>query len=368
MKLGKFRRILSRGTLLILGNVVVLVLLLVVVEGSASWLVLLREFARTSDVAERLHTRHDAELGWVSLPNVRRPEMYGRGKQLTTNSRGFRGQTEFAQAVPAGKIRAICSGDSFTLGYGVSDDETWCQLLTKHDPRLETVNMGQGGYGVDQAYLWFRRDARDLQHQIHIFAFITDDFHRMTRPYFLGYPKPLLTVRNGRIEIANAPVPAHSYAGWFTRHSSAIRSLRFVTISESALGRLRPKRPAHSGNTTTLEKTRTVLPLLFADLKRRNDEQKSRLVLVYLPTTYDLNAQAPRRWAAFLQEQANALHITFIDLFEDFRKLPRNELDSLFLQKHDIQFEAASGHLNRAGNELVASLIYQKLASEGFFE
>ena len=60
------------------------------------------------------------------------------------------------------------------------------------DPRLETLNMGQGGYGVDQAYLWYKRDAAKFEHQVHLLAFITDDFVRMQSDRFRGYGKPVI--------------------------------------------------------------------------------------------------------------------------------------------------------------------------------
>src|SRR5262245_50953978 len=35
---------------------------------------------------ERLHTRHDSELGWVSRPKVFAPDLYGPGVYLRTNA------------------------------------------------------------------------------------------------------------------------------------------------------------------------------------------------------------------------------------------------------------------------------------------
>ena len=67
--------------------------------------------------------------------------------------------------------KKISSGDSFTLGYGVNNEETWPTAFSKLDERFETINMGQGGYGVDQSYLWYKRDGLEFDHQIHLFAF-----------------------------------------------------------------------------------------------------------------------------------------------------------------------------------------------------
>ncbi|MBZ0270081.1 hypothetical protein K8I85_18165, partial [bacterium] len=105
-------------------------------------------------VAERRHTRYDPELGWANRPSVRIDDLYGPGRSLTTNAQGFRAPCEYAERIPDGTIRLLCSGDSFTLGWGVDDADTWPAQLERLDERVETINLGQGGYGIDQAYLW----------------------------------------------------------------------------------------------------------------------------------------------------------------------------------------------------------------------
>jgi hypothetical protein len=135
----------SAYLLLIAGNIVVFGLILVVVEGFASYMLAVRDIMTAYPLAERRHTKYDPELGWVNEASVHIPDMYGPGIYLRTNSEGFRNNHDFDTAVPNGKYRIVCSGDSFTLGYGVDNDHTWCHRLTALDPRLETVNMGQGG-------------------------------------------------------------------------------------------------------------------------------------------------------------------------------------------------------------------------------
>src|SRR5271157_4803646 len=118
----------------------------------------------------------------------------------------LRNNADFATKVPPGKTRIVCSGDSFTLGNGVDNDHTWPQLLASRAKNLETVNMGQGGYGADQAYLWYKRDGVPLDHNIQIFALISPDFYRMQHSSFNGYGKPMLTVENERLVTTNVPV------------------------------------------------------------------------------------------------------------------------------------------------------------------
>jgi len=186
-----------------------------------------------------MHTRYDQELGWVNKPDMDIPDMYGSGISLKTNSQGFRADHDFDLSVPPGKLRIICSGDSFTLGYGVRNDETWCQLLTALDSRLETVNMGQGGYGVDQAYLWYKRDGLKLQHQIHLLAFITQDFQRMEGSEFLGYGKPVLDIENNSLVVKNVPVPNRAYRlPWLTSNFQNFQHLKTVDFVTRLLGRI----------------------------------------------------------------------------------------------------------------------------------
>ena len=99
-------------------------------------------------MAERRHTEYDAELGWVSVPGHAVPDIYGPGRSITINRQSFRNKREFPERAPAGKLRVICSGDSFTLGYGVDDDATWSEtsngLRARLFTRLSHISNGTG--------------------------------------------------------------------------------------------------------------------------------------------------------------------------------------------------------------------------------
>ena len=222
-------------------------LVLVLIEGASSglwfgWEAWTR-FERP--IQERHHTRYDSELGWVNEPGMSDPDLYAPGRGITTNSQGFRNTRHFPVEVPAGRLRVICAGDSFTLGYGVADSDSWPAQLAALDPRLETVNMGQGGYGVDQAWMWYRRDGLELDHQLLLFAFIGDDFERMRKATFRGYGKPLLKVVDGRIAVGNVPVPRSSFRfPLLTQNLPLLEELRIVELGRRVLRKLRGGEPA----------------------------------------------------------------------------------------------------------------------------
>ena len=269
-----------------------------------------------------------------------------------------------------GKARVVCSGDSFTLGYGVDNDHTWCELLSVLDPRLEAVNMGQGGYGVDQAYLWYKRDGVKIEHQIQLLAFITDDFYRMVSDSFSGYGKPVLDVENGMLAVKNVPVPRRAY--YFTRVTTNIRNLSDLRTVEFLTRVFRKIEGASADSHQLLqgqrdEQARKILHKIFEDLKRLNEQHSSKLVLVYLPTILELQGKglqswsSPEEWAGFLEEESSSLQIPLINLFPEFRSLTDNEWQRLFIPKGRLQYPGAEGHFTEAGNAFVASVIHDKV-------
>ena len=254
---------------LVLVNSAVVVILLFIIEGFSSYIFVAYRILTSEPVPERVHTEYDEELGWINLPNVSVKDMYGRGVYLTTNSQRYRNSHDLSPRVPDGKVRIVCSGDSFTLGYGVDDDHTWCQLLTLMDEHLETVNLGQGGYGIDQAYLWYKRNEPKLEHNIQIFAFITDDFLRTGRDSYFGYGKPYLRIRANELYQDNRPVPKRSYyAPWFT---GAVRELKRLNTVQ-LFGKLADRLVLLNDDSTknSVAHTEEVISKIFAELQKMN--------------------------------------------------------------------------------------------------
>jgi hypothetical protein len=254
--------------------------------------------------------------------------------------------------VPQGKARIICSGDSFTLGYGVSNHDTWCHQLISLDKRLETVNMGQGGYGIDQAFLWYMRDGIKLQHDIHVFAFITNDFWRMQRDNFLGYGKPVLQVRDEVLVPHNVPVPRWSYLmPWLTESIQKLSHFRSVELLKKTYAKISP--PAMRENSALADgHVRTLAAKVFETLSYVNKMKGSTLVLVYLPTESDYSDNTSDRWRAWLTAFSVEMGFVFCDLVEGFKELPQGEITPLFRD-----------HYSEKGNKYIAKKLYERLVS-----
>lgn len=352
LKLGRSRA--SRLTILACGGLASVVLGFVLIEGLVSTLLFTWDIASEEVIPERRHTQHDSYLGWVGLPNVALPDMYGSGVYLRTNSRGFRGTREYTELVPEGKRRVICSGDSVTFGFGVDDDHSWCRLLESLDGRLETLNMSLPGYGVDQAYLWYKRDAGRFQHHLNVLAVITDDFTRMQLRRRHGYAKPSLAVEDGELVVRDVPVPKRRYiVPWLTEALQHVRKLRSWQAALRLVRKLSPPRPDVVNAREQNERTALVLSKLLHDLKQLNASRSSRLIVVYLPQVHD-DEPHTRFWVSVLERECAALGIPLINLLEAFRGYSYQEAE-------ELRLPGDPGHFSEKGNQRVANLVYDAL-------
>lgn len=344
---------------------VVVILLFITFEGFSSIIItykaITNEVVKRKPLAERMHTKYDKDLGWLNISNIYIKDMYGPGVYLKTNSQALRNNDEFSISVPDGKIRIICSGDSFTFGYGVDNDNTWCQLLTTMmNRKLEAVNMGQGGYGIDQAYLWYKRDGVKFEHDIHVFAFIDGDFWRMQRNIFLGYGKPIIELENNVLVTKNIPVPPPiKHSNPRLRHCiRAINNLNVIKLIRSFL--------PHNENSYGKSKnynTQKVVSKIFEDLQKVNRAKQSILVLVFLPTKNDYTEKTSKPWQDFLYAEATHNKYIYIDLIEELKKLPQQKIEKLFIPEGVIDYYGATGHYTKEGNKFIAYNLYKKLVA-----
>jgi hypothetical protein len=338
-------------------NVAFLILLLAALEGVAS----LSLFAWTVVSTLRDHANwdsavYDADLGWVNAPNLYRPDVYGRGLYVRTNRQGFRDNHDFPKAVAPGKRRIICSGDSFTFGYGVDNESTWCRVLESMDARLETVNMGQGGYGLDQVYLRYRRDGAGLDHHLQVVAFITEDFTRMQLDSFHGYGKPKLELSGGQLVVGNTPVPRRSfYARWLTSTLQHLQMLRTAEVLARIGQRLPARWSREPASRATGENARQLASRVFRELDDITRDRSAKLVLVYLPTPDDYSrTDALRAWETFVEGVAVDLGVPLINVIAEHRQLSPERVARLF---------GPNRHYSIEGNAYVANVIHRKLTS-----
>jgi len=153
--------------------------------------------------------RFDPQLGWTLRADALLP-----GARTRTNSRGWRGAREYADAAPPGVTRIVCAGDSFTFCQEVGDEDAWPHLLEERlGEDAEVVNLGVGGYGTDQALLRFEREYPRAPVDVVLAGLLLENVGRNVNRYRpRWYPraasavgKPRFVERDGELELVPLP-------------------------------------------------------------------------------------------------------------------------------------------------------------------
>lgn len=341
-------------------SVVSAAVLFLLIEGLASVLMSARTAKRTLYAREESHSQYDADLGWSHRPDLRIEGMYGEKTRFTTNSQGFRARENFDKTISPGKYRVVALGDSFTMGYGVGDDANYPSQMQALCPILQTVNMGQGGYGVDQDYLWYKRDGVKLDANVLLFAVIAQGFYRMTGDSFIGYDKPVLRVRNNALVIENVPVPPTWNMRTPIRRARAfLDSLAVVRMGHWLAGHVaEPQADQFYG--VVSDGVLAAAGLAFDDLAELSRSRGQHFIVAYLPIR-DLLAKEPTREAAWLEDYARRNGVPFINLVADFERLTPAEIARMFRPDY---------HYSKEGNRFVAEVLLRRWPSKsvGFLD
>ena len=174
------------------------------------------------------YRRYDPTLGWTIGEGGKDAPLY------FADARGFRiGEAEYAvigrTTNAAAEPEIVCIGDSFTHGDEVKNEDTRPFQLANLTKR-SVVNLGVGGYGVDQAILRYRESG--LKGGTVFLGLIAGDFERATTPIYSFTTgglktKPVMQFAEGRLTLANQPA----------LHGEALRG-EFEHGSESEFFRL----------------------------------------------------------------------------------------------------------------------------------
>jgi hypothetical protein len=301
-------------------------------------------------VKEISHCVYDPDLGWRHAPNKHVPDLYGNGVGLTTNSQQLRGTGDYALQDSDDRYRILCLGDSFTMGYGVNDEDTFPALLDQQHPAIDTINMGLGGYGLDQAYMSYRRDGTKFDVDVLLFSFIIGDFFRMNP---LGnvadMGKPFLKLVDGDPVAINTPVVNLLDAPPFGTRVSR-------TWQTSCLAGLIPKSldAPDAANPAAGATEQPFVPVslrIFEILRDQSKERGQVFALVMLPT----QGEVPRKRLPLIDNwlipALKKRGIPMIDLRPAFKKVPKTELPGHFTM----------GHYSKRGNMVAAKAMLEGL-------
>ncbi len=293
--------------------------------------------------------QYDPLLGFVPEPGSR--ARAGAAWSVNVDAAGLR---ENGAPRPAG-LPLLATGDSYTFGEEMNDDETWPACLER-ELRVPVLNGGVSAYGFDQTVLRTERLLAERRVRGVIVSLIHDDLRRCQCSMLSGWPKSYFDVRDGRLELRNTPVPrplaTRPWAATLLRHS---RLLTWARIATSPVERVEHGRGSE------------VARLLIERLGAQARQGLPVLLLIQGPL-----APARGRWPRFEQRTLPALHA----LAQHAERNGIPALDLVALAWREVRqrpslrpawyIHETGGHMTPQGNAWVALQVARRLHELGW--
>lgn len=348
-----------------------------------------RKYANKLAKGKNACFRYDPDLGWMTNPGARCKDgryVYDRAGIRTSDPR----RVPSTKKEP-GVLRVGLFGDSFTHGDDVALADSWGyvleQILVERGLPVEVFNFGVGGYGMDQAFLRWRKQGAAFGLDAVVFGFQSENILRnvnMIRVLYwwrthLPFTKPRFILQGDELVVINQPAlrpealpdvladlprwelleheafydPADYEPRWW-RSSRLLGYLGAWRAHE--IGRL-----FYAGQTSyySMDGPAATLTLrILEEFEREVRDAGSAFYVVHLPKAIDvarLSDDPESLWYAELREEIARRH-TWIETTEGF--LAAGEagvgIDGMF---------RFGEHFSPEGNRVVAHAVADALAS-----
>ena len=253
----------------------------------------------------------DPITGWGRMANSEGRwfnELYEFDTYIRYNSRELRAPESLDYAKPAGVYRVMVLGDSFVEALQVDLAQTFFQRFGEHldgaGMDVEVIGVGAGGWGTDQALLWFENEGVKYQPDTVILAvFPSNDFMDNAEALSVANRgavlKPFFALDNGELTLRyfpfdpdKTPQPVQDQAE--PERGASIPAL--APASDPALAGVGVWLHEHSALYRYLDpRVRIVTPGLARSLSRTGliqpGAESSPLPADYVPVAYGIYAQ-----------------------------------------------------------------------------
>lgn len=242
------------------------------------------------------------------------------------NSLGTRGPLPPVKP-EAGRRRILVLGDSFVYGQGVPVDDALPSVLQEKLQGPEVINAGIPGYTLGQEYVFYREVLRDLDPDLVLVGFFMNDLDETRTLDVRRTPRGVPLVYSLQ---ADAPLrkERRSPSGIRSRLSTWLRSRSLLyTIARKRLDQLRVRQPhgeAPAGDDgppeppsymhifetdpspDTIERWEQAWNTLDA-LQELVARDGGRMLVFYIPATWQISDQAMSEWASYYGRDPAAL-------------------------------------------------------------
>ena len=284
----------------------------------------------------------DSRLGWSLKPLASAvSRRTGQPVEYRINSQGLRGP-ETSYEKPAGVFRIVLLGDSRTFGFGVPIEQHYSTLLAGYFDKVEVINLGTSGYGVDQELLFLEYEGFRYRPDLVIayVAHYSNQRHMYTERF--GKQKPRFVLKNGGLTLTNSPVPsptAEAQPGSLPKQIHrwlADQSVVYRIIVTGALQAIRGTAPTASSTPGE-------------EMSEASEAFVREMLELGAAIVFEMHDASARRGAHFvLVTQVPELHQAALR-----RPLPSLDVTSA-LANRAFDLPDDLGHVNEAGNGALA--------------
>jgi hypothetical protein len=287
------------------------------------------------------------------------------------------------------KILAI--GDSFTYGWGVNDDETFCKLLEKkiNKDSVAVLNAGASGSGTDYALRFFQVRGPELSPKVVLYFYYENDFVDNSENRYYTIKKDSIVSKEINQSANLNAIQKNKLAdskiyNWFASHSHLFNMIRTQVgilwnkkVKQENQNQQATIQRATSDNQSVIPTSAQDIPKTIEISKVENDQ--------FYPTYVYLKALAKnveksggKFYTFFIPsnksiiEYQNSGTMSHEKVIVDFCKANNIKVYSFkdVIMKHKDPFRAfyfpTDLHWNKDGNELAADYLYQVLKQELF--
>ena len=330
----------------------------------------------------------DPELGWTIRPDARSHDGLYLSDRLGLRSPVQGRDTALRPA--AGVLRIALFGDSFTHGNDVAYEDSWAAVLAERlatrGIAAEVLNLGVGGYAVDQAYLRWRQRGRELAPALVVFGFQSSNCKRnlnLLRVLYspdtgLVFSKPRLVLEGPGLRAINVPavdpdrLPAlladfesweHSRDEWFYRKRDytdrALYASRLAALVQTGIQTRFSFRRKDVDFFAAGGEPRTLCERIIDTFAREVRQAGMRFLIVHLPSHKPL------------RRLLRGEDFEFRDMLEGLRRRhaladPTDELLARArADSPDALFASVGSHYSPAGNEIVGEAVARAIGSPG---
>ena len=291
------------------------------------------------------------ELGWI--PKIGFSTYNKPTHSITINNDKLRSNNQENSKKASEKVM-LFSGDSFTFGDGVNDNETFPSIFESISNK-EVLNAGVPAYGIDQMFLRSLNLLQKFPISDLFFCFIPDDINRCNNSTFHKVRKPYYNLEKNSIKLV--PIAIEDFEKISDFNISLFHKIAGFSIIIDKIMRI--TFPEFWSYSVQLSKKKEhtngpeISTVLIDSLKK--ECVKNNINFYVIPLAHQRYSNNHKKNLKFVLDTIDE-NIKIINVFDQLETI-RNEDSDLF----ESYFLKNNYHYSKLGNEYVARYIYNEM-------